>query len=294
MFKEINLRNHSSLHKLFYSLKNEVDILKDLNIFEYEFATYINRQTGTEEDNKTRKKNYWLNSAHLIDKIAATNNRKIADKKVNIDVLNFNYSLDERAVPYIKNHVDDSRLFNIHSWTNIHGIAAYKDHDAIKKINNLHKESNEQNYFKLPAPIFGIDNHDILRKNKNTDDPRIIFTKSFRLMDNHVNVIRSKKFQDNIDVITFYGQSLANADYSYFESIFDQYDIFHSDVKLEFYYYKGNSEEEARKNEREVMRKVVNLLTSYGLTLRNEHGENIINKMMLEQRLSIIRSPEEE
>ena len=87
---------------------------------------------------------------------------------------------------------------------------------------------------------------------------------------------------------------MANADYSYFESIFDQYDIFHSDVKLKFYYYKGNSEEEARKNEREVMRKVVNLVTSYGLTLRKEHGENIINKMMLEQRLTIIRSPEEE
>ena len=27
MFKEINLRNHSSLHKLFYSLKKEIDII---------------------------------------------------------------------------------------------------------------------------------------------------------------------------------------------------------------------------------------------------------------------------
>ena len=50
------------------------------------------------------------------------------------------------------------------------------------------------------------------------DDPRIIFTKPFRLMDNHVNIIRSKKFQDDINVITFYGHSLASADYSYFES----------------------------------------------------------------------------
>lgn len=66
-------------------------------------------------------------------------------------------------------------------------------------------------------------------------------------------------------------------------------------MKLEFYYYKGNSEEEARKNEREVMRKKGSKsFNQYGLTLRNEHGENIINKMMLEQRLTIIRSPEEE
>lgn len=270
--------------------KNEVDILKNLNTFENEFATYINKQTGTE--NQIKEKNYWLNATHLIDKLSAVDSRKRADEKVNIDILNFNYSLDERSISYIKDNVNDPRLFDINSWTNIHGIAAYKDQTAIKKINNLHGVIKQQNFFKLPAPILGIDNHDIIQKNEDIDDPRIIFTKPFRLMDNHVNIIRSKKFQDDINVITFYGHSLASADYSYFESIFDQYDIFHSNVKLEFYYYRGNSEEEARKNERDVMKKVVKLLTSYGLTLKNEHGENIINKMMLEQRLAIVRSPE--
>lgn len=272
--------------------KNEVDILEDLNTFENEFATYINKQTGTEKENQIKEKNYWLNATHLFDKLSAVDSKKRADEKVNIDILNFNYSLDERAISYIKDNVNDPRLFDINSWTNIHGIAAYKDQTAIKKINNLHGVTKQQNFFKLPAPIFGIDNHDIIQKNEDMDDPRIIFTKPFRLMDNHVNIIRSKKFQDDISVITFYGHSLASADYSYFESIFDQYDIFHSNVKLEFYYYRGNSEEEARRNERDVMKKVVKLLTSYGLTLKNEHGENIINKMMLEQRLAIVRSPE--
>ncbi|TDN28426.1 hypothetical protein CEE75_13020 [Lactobacillus crispatus] len=31
MFKEINLRNHSSLHKLFYSLEKELEELQKIN-----------------------------------------------------------------------------------------------------------------------------------------------------------------------------------------------------------------------------------------------------------------------
>ncbi|QNQ82758.1 hypothetical protein [Lactobacillus sp. PV012] len=59
-------------------------------------------------------------------------------------------------------------------------------------------------------------------------------------MDKHGNSIRNNIFQDKVNVITFIGHSLNQADYSYFESRFDQYDIFHSNVKVEFYYYPGN------------------------------------------------------
>ena len=51
MFKEINLRNHSSLHKLFYSLRRIVCILlNNLNTFFYkllesdEMGTFIKKQ----------------------------------------------------------------------------------------------------------------------------------------------------------------------------------------------------------------------------------------------------------
>lgn len=39
------------------------------------------------------------------------------------------------------------------------------------------------------------------------------------------------------------------------------------------------------------MSNIFKLLNSYGSTLANEHGENIINKLMLEQRLEISPSP---
>ena len=45
-----------------FASKNEVDILEDLNTFENEFATYINKQTGTEKENQIKEKNYWLNA----------------------------------------------------------------------------------------------------------------------------------------------------------------------------------------------------------------------------------------
>ena len=44
MFKEINLRNHSSLHKLFYSLKNHI---KTIGSYFAEMDTYIGSDRST-------------------------------------------------------------------------------------------------------------------------------------------------------------------------------------------------------------------------------------------------------
>ncbi|EFW89333.1 hypothetical protein [Streptococcus equinus] len=55
-------------------------------------------------------------------------------------------------------------------------------------------------------------------------------------------------FTKDMDVIKFYGHSLARADYSYFQYIFDMYDLYNSDVKLIFYYSKieGRTVEKVR------------------------------------------------
>lgn len=116
-----------------------------------------------------------------------------------------------------------------------------------------------------------------------------------------MNSIRNTAFQKKVDTIIIYGHSLNRADYSYFESIFDMYDVFNSDVKLRFYYWRGYdkkdnlSEEQkkviAKQQERKAMKNIAKLLNSYGSTLENEHGENIINKLVLEQRLSLLPSP---
>lgn len=292
---DLTFKSNSSKRYFIFGVRNcfndnqskvAVAMLNELQIFEENFADYINK-IRTESPNR-----YYRPSFELLTNLMHVQKDNI------LDVLSFNYTLDKGCLDgfrqYFDNKYNNQNLITINSWSNIHGVAAYKDDYEKGQILAQSTKTIGKN-LQLPAPIFGIDNHDILKpdknKNFNFDDPRSIFTKSFRLLDNHVNNIRTKTFQKNVDVITFFGHSLNQADYSYFESIFDQYDVFHSNVKLEFYYYPGNDEVTAKSNEREVMKNVVKLLTSYGNTLANEHGENIVNKLILEQRLSVLPNP---
>lgn len=273
-----------------------IEMLQSLNKFEKDFANFIVEQINKKDQGKIT---YIDAASELISSIIRPHIEMLDIKKnpenypgiellgVNLDILNFNYSLNQTNIFQIESRVENITPLKINSFTNIHGIAT----DSL------------ENQDKFPAPIFGIDSYDVFKSSKrndaNFDDPRIIFTKSFRLMDNHVNDIRTSNFQDKVDVITFLGHSLSHADYSYFESIFDKYQILNSDVKLEFYYYPGEVKDktkleiqaENKRQERKTMKNVVELLTSYGETAANVHGENIVNKLMLEQRLSVLPYP---
>ncbi|BDR57444.1 AbiH family protein [Xylocopilactobacillus apis] len=250
------------------------ELLNDLNQFEEIFADYIVKQV-------LNNRNFQDFYPNLLSRLIKNLDQTEEEKPVNVDVISFNYSL---TLPFKeKFNRDHGDKVHILSWSNIHGVAFFKDSAAEQAV--LQSISYVSG-FHLPAPIFGIDNHDILSDGKQ-DDPRIIFTKSFRLIDNNVNIIRDDMSYENIDLITIYGHSLARADYSYFETIFDNCDIYSSKTKLEFYYHPGDH---AQLEKRKAVRKVVNLLTDYGNTLDGRHGENIVNKMILENRLQVIDS----
>lgn len=276
-----------------------IGMLQSLNEFEKIFSNFIVKQISDKPDyvGTASKLLYSIVKPH-IDMLDININPENYSTEVpcnaNLDIFNFNYSLNKDDISKIESSQENIK---INSLTNIHGIAT----------NYSEKEINESldNKGKLPAPIFGVDSHDIFEpsneNNTNFDDPRIIFTKSFRLLDNHINDIRKSNFQNDVDVITFFGHSLSHADYSYFESIFDKYHIYDSNVKLEFYYYHGeikpgskpgDIQANAKIQERKTMKNVVELLTAYGETVPGIHGENIINKLMLEQRLSVLPYPE--
>lgn len=141
-----------------------------------------------------------------------------------------------------------------------------------------------------PRPIFGIDNHNILADNIE-NDPRIIFTKSFRIVNDNVNNIRLRDALSNYDLVTVYGHSLGRADYSYFETFFDKGDLYNSNVRLEFYYYSGETEKDRMINAIKYNKAVNNLLTYYGQTMGTLHGEDIVNKLTLEKRLTVKPNP---
>ena len=130
--------------------------------------------------------------------------------------------------------------------------------------------------------IFGID--DNLIQSQGASSELRIFSKTYRKMlsaDKYITVLPPN--ENNQIVIKFYGHSLSEADYSYFQSIFDYYDLYkNSNVSLTFYYSKGFENSD----------KVYKLISIYGKSLTNqEQGKNLIHKLLLENRLKIVEIP---
>lgn len=140
-----------------------------------------------------------------------------------------------------------------------------------KLIRNIHGTLEKGNI------IFGID-YDKAKNNFNK--PPIEFTKSYRILEN--KAISTVNISNDLDYICFYGHGLGEADYSYFQSIFDSVDLYHGKTKLVFYWTQfGNSNQYSIQVER-----VTNLIEKYGQTFTNkDHGRNLFTKLLLENRI---------
>ena len=159
--------------------------------------------------------------------------------------------------------------------------------DYISEMINIHGT--------FENPIFGIDNTEI-----GNDREFYYLTKTSRVLFN--NTIKKEfKLPNNIEIskICFFGHSLARADYSYFQSIFDYYDIYNSEVKLEFKYYNyikddkklTDKEKKERKDEvkSNMHKSVIELMNDYGNTASNKsRGQNLLHKLILENRIKIV------
>lgn len=187
------------------------NLLYDLNKFEKIFADYIVKQI-------TKESGYRGQASELLKTLA----NWYSEKDNQLDVISFNYSLDARLGQMM---IDDG--FALGSWTNIHGVANYNNKDAEHYINSIHGTRLK----KLSSPIFGIDNHDILEDSFD-NDLRLLFTKSYRLVNSEIHSQISSSICSDCDAIIFYGQTLSNI-----------------------------------------------------------HGENIVNKLVLEHRLEVLPYP---
>ena len=237
-------------------LKKTEYLLTQLYEFEDRFADFINHQMHIKKgayESAANKLIYCLTSIPYG----------------NLDVLSFNYSLDRTFADRL---FSNDKKIDLGSWCNIHGVANKSESDFPNK-----------NHWR---PIFGIDNHDISDK-KTSEDPRIMFTKSYRLLDNNIFSLTSSEHANysETDLITVYGHSLNRADYSYFETIFDENTLYNSKTILQVYYNGKENDIEEKHN---CITNVVNLLNNYGQTLGDTHGENIVNKMILENRLEVL------
>lgn len=247
------------------------ELLSELKKFETIFAKFIEEQFEL-----NRKDEYISSAVDLLRGISRYLPYIQMDTNAieQIDVLSFNYSLDEN----FRSVIEDSR---INSWSNIHGVASFKTPNAIKDKTDYNRDLG------LPAPIFGVDNHDIVNETNETD-LRISFTKPYRVIENNVNGIRESTGYEGVDLISIYGHSLGRADYSYFEALFDENNLYNSNCKIEYYYYPGKDEETKVIKRQEAITKMYSLLTEYGMTLGDTHGGSIVNRLNLENRLSVV------
>lgn len=227
---------------------------EDLAKLESDFDRYLSHEVETSKDYKEKAGK--LMSEIILDQ------RPSKDKyDVEESVLSFNYT---RAVNQFRSDEHDTEYVNIHG--------------------RLGGET-----------VFGIDGTDRM------DNPMALpFTKTYRLMaldlpdvGKLVRVPASGvPMACGTKMIKFYGHSLGEADYSYFQAIFDSVKLYEGDTRLVFYFRphklpSGGMQDEncARK---EMMEKVIRLLTAYGLTLDNkDHGKNLIHKLLIEGRLSV-------
>lgn len=125
--------------------------------------------------------------------------------------------------------------------------------------------------------IFGIDGFSELPESLN------FFTKTSRIMSLNIDKKEAIPNKQEIENIYFFGHSFSEADYSYFLSIFDYYDIYSSNVKLCFVYTAHNIN--AKRN---LLKSINSLMNKYGESFDNKaKGKNLMHKLNLENRLVI-------
>lgn len=184
--------------------------------------------------------------AHSLDNILYNDKPK--------KIINFNYTT------VIKNEIN--KFKNIQKYPTAVNIR------SIEEVINIHGDYKN--------PIFGIDN-------QNVDESMNIFTKTYRILSS--DTIESFTLPSNklLETIYFFGHSLSEADYSYFQSMFDYYSIYDSKIRLIFLYSDYDGKEKSRQENR-----VVKLINDYGKTLENkDKGKNLLHKLLLENRIKI-------
>ncbi|WP_229132138.1 AbiH family protein [Bifidobacterium mizhiense] len=257
-------------------------MMQELHRLEAAFSSYMKNEADGNE--------YYRSHACLL--LQKLMNDQLSD--YDVSYLATPYRMDSFALPW--SPPEDARVMDFNYTDPTYGIKP-----ALTLINihgNIHGGEI----------IFGIDSNSV-----DTDDSNysglVKFTKTYRLMaldrDLETNLVYphvSGQPGSETSMIKFFGHSLGDPDYSYFQAIFDEVNLYGSDTRLVFYYNQKrlneNEDDEKGKNttsesaQEKMFEKVNRLITTYGQTLDNkDHGRNLMHKLLLENRLQVVQAP---
>ncbi|MDF0480805.1 bacteriophage abortive infection AbiH family protein [Vagococcus sp. PNs007] len=199
--------------------------------------------------------------------------------------------LEEAFIIYLKKQVSENSKYQYNALRQLRYLAGKKEYHLLSfnYTNPIEYKSDtvviEQVHGSLIDNdiIFGIDQEQIDIE-ENIEIYK--FSKTYRKLSQlkkHTEILNP-----DITHIKFYGHSLSEMDYSYFQSIFDYYDLYNSNVELIFYYsvYDKKKESEIVETQFEAVSK---LIDTYGKSMTNiNHGKNLMHKLILTNRLSIL------
>lgn len=264
--------------------------LKELHKFERKFCKYIKNQIVNPYNEKEVNEQYIVNAMNLLKTLTGFTDLKydsIHDIIEQQDEDDCEEPLPTTNQPSCQEIYILSKEFNNLYSTNILSFNYTALFDILQVnspclYNNVHGKLCTHPCAENCTDcniIFGID--DTVIQSQDDDSGLYKFSKTYRKMlnsDAGTHILPSKDNQ--LIEIKFYGHSLNEADYSYFQSIFNYYNLYeNNNVSLIFYYSNGYEQTD----------KVYRLINTYGKTLSNkDQGKNLTHKLLLENRLKIV------
>lgn len=200
--------------------------------------------------------------------------------RVYLQIQLHNLNLDENYIKSSQKFAKKLTNQQDYNLINFNYTTFYNQNDPNKI--NIHSTLQDGDY-----PIFGISS-DLGNNKLIYQKPYYRFSKIYQIMQRtNVNSIK-KILPKNIDEIIFYGHSLARADYFYFDTIFTEYNIYSSDIKITFKYSTDFGEKYEIKEQQ--FKNVYRLINQFA-----EHINipNLLPKLLLENRLNIEEVPED-
>lgn len=263
-------------------------LLSDLNKLEKDFENYLFLKAGYSIESDGT---YFTKSNDLLQKIVLENYPGLPykpDNTVNelmFNVISFNYT-DPWSSSWRNTFNIPSALPKPILHSMVHGLA-FRDHKNEVGNNRV---------------IFGVDSFKYVSEDKETEiSPLQLeyrFTKIYRTLVLYSDKFRSYSkrnvhlnvFDEEIKEIKFYGHSLGEADYSYFQQMFDYYDLYANNELVLYFYYSQypNSGKTDQELLQEQVHAITKLIEKYGSTMNNKaHGKNLLTRLLQMNRIII-------
>lgn len=232
-------------------------LLHELHELEYDFQCFISYRLSITRD-------YDENINSLLRRITNPEKDMFTAIAIPYHLLSFNYS---------------SR------WSR-----AFRPRFSPVKFLDVHGKIPDDEGLRFSNIIFGVD-HSLFQ----ASELEYRFTKTYRTLKSYTHGFEKigegrDIYTKDIQTIKFYGHSLAEADYAYFQQLFDYYELYTNPNLSLVFFYSVYDEKRSQEIEHEQIMAISRLIEKYGQTLDNkDHGKNLLTRLIQTKRLQMIK-----